>query len=284
MKNIKSFVLLSIILTIGLSTKAQEINFSVGTQFQFSSFNIDGSSVNTDFQPGAGIDLGVNVKLSDQWSINSGVGYAFHQTRNSIGNLSGMENTTDLAGESFRFNYRVSGYSETQKFNSISIPVNFQYETQGHTRFYAKLGASYNILNNVRQESRASQLTTSGFFPRFNGTLTAPAFAGFGTFKNIDFDEQDFELSNSINATIEMGVKETLPNNAFIYFGAFLEYGLNDIKDTPAANGSLTFNSTNPTRFVSNGSFDAQDVSGNNQIDEAKLYYAGVRIRYQFGK
>ncbi|PRP67016.1 hypothetical protein BST86_07840 [Nonlabens agnitus] len=285
MKNfkMKSSVLVgSLFLLTGIISKAQEINFSLGTQFHFSTFDIEGALSDTDIEPGAGLELGIQFKLSEHWSLNSGVGYAFHQARNSSNLLKGSQTTVDSEGEDFTFNYQISGYSETQKFNNVSIPLNVQYEGSGVTRLYVKAGASYNLLSNARQESRASSLTTSGYFPRFNGTLTAPAFAGFGTYNDIQFSEQDFELSNSVNATFEIGIKQLLAHNSAMYFGAFLDYGLNDVVDSPVIDGTLSFNPTSPTDFVSNGSFNASN-GNSRQVEEAKLIFGGIKIRYQFG-
>jgi hypothetical protein len=263
---------------------AQDVHFSLGGQFQFTKLNTDGALTNTSFEPGVGVELGINLSLSDHWSLNTGVGFAAHQARAAISSLTGVQNNAqDLEGENFNFNYRISNYAEVQKFTNLSIPLNVQYESSGHTRFYTRVGASYNVLMNPVQNSKAQRLTTSGYFDRFNATLTAPAFAGFGTYNQIDFAERDLEIKNSINATLEMGVKETLPNNAYLYIGAFVEYGLNDIKEEVTNAGVLSFNSDNPTGFISNGVIAAQNNTGVNYVDEAKLFFAGVRFRYQFG-
>ena len=277
-----SIFLASLFLLTSFISKAQEINFSLGTQLHFSTFDIEGALGDTDIEPGAGLELGVQLKLSEHWSLNTGVGYAFHQARNSSSRLMGSQTTVDSEGENFTFAYQINGYSETQKFNNVSIPLNVQYEGSGATRLYVRAGASYNLMSNARQESRASRLTTSGYFPRFNGTLTAPAFAGFGSYNDIQFSEQDFELSNSVNATFEIGIKQQLANNSAMYFGAFIDYGLNDVVDSPAIDGTLSFNQTNPTGFISNGSFNA-DNGNSRQVEEAKLIFGGIKIRYQFG-
>ncbi|BAO55719.1 hypothetical protein [Nonlabens marinus] len=284
MKTIKLTTLLVLFFGSLSLINAQDINLTLGGQFQFTELNTEGILSNTSVEPGAGLELGVNLSLSENWSLNSGLGYSFQRSRSAISNLSGVQNNAqDLEGENFRFMYQVSGYSEVQEFQNLSIPLNVQFETTGHTRFYVRAGASYNLIMNASQDSQAQRLTTSGFFERFNGTLTAPAFAGFGTYGPIDFAERDVELSNSINATLELGIKETLPNNAFIYFGAFVEYGLNDIKEDAPNAGILSFNSTEPTNFISNGVLHAQNNAGNEYINEAKLFFTGVRIRYQFG-
>lgn len=284
MKTIKLTTLLVLFFGSLSYINAQDINFTLGGQFQFTELITEGVLSNTSFEPGAGLEFGINLSLSENWSLNSGVGYSFHRSRSAISNLSGVQNNAqDPEGEDFRFMYQISGYSEVQEFQNLSIPLNVQFETTGHTRFYVRAGASYNLLMNGSQDSQAQRLTTSGYFERFNGTLTAPAFAGFGTYVPIDFAERDIELSNSINATLELGIKETLPNNAFIYFGAFVEYGVNDIQEEAPDTGILSFNSTDPTNFISNGVLQAQTNTSAEYISEAKLFFTGVRIRYQFG-
>ncbi len=262
---------------------AQDFKVSVGGQLHLSQLNIDSHLVNDGIEPGAGLEVGLNYALSDQWSVNTGVGVAWHQSRTSAARITGSENTQDLEGENFRFDYLINNYNESQKFVALSIPLNLQYESKGHTRFYSRLGASYQILTGVQQQASAQTLTTSGYFDRFNGTLTAPAFAGFGTYRNLDFKQRDFDLNNSINATLELGIKEPM-DQGFLYIGAFVEYGLNDInKNSDTTQGTLSFNSSSPTDFIANGNFQSQDNTGKAIIDSARLFITGIKLRYQFG-
>ncbi len=283
MNNLKTKLLsLSTGLLIAACGMAQDFQITASAQFQLARINVDNSQFNTNTNPGAGVELGFNYKLSDTWSINSGVGVAYQQSQSAVSKVSNSQNAIDLEGEDFRFDYTLSNYTETQQFTTVTIPLTIQFETQGYTRFYTRVGAAYQLLTGVKQDSRAQQLTTSGYFDRFNATLTAPAFAGFGTYNNIEFEQQDFDFKNSINATLELGIKEPMGND-YLYIGGFVEYGLNDIiEDTPGV-GALSFNSNNPTDFLSNGNYASVDRNGQAFVGKARLFFTGVRLRYQFG-
>lgn len=267
-----------------LGVQAQDIFWSVGGQGMVNTMNIDGVEGTTNLGSGAGLMLDVGYKFSDKWSVNTGVGYSTFSNNVGLNQTSGRESTTDIEGENFDFIYQMDRYSEQQRFNTVTIPLTVQYETTGTTRFYARAGASMSLFSGSTQESRAVRLETSGFFPRFNGTLTAPAFAGFGTYNNIDFEEQDLEVDNSFNLIFETGAKQVLENGNAFYVGLFTEIGLNDItSDATAADGLLSYNSSSPTQFISNGVF-AGDVSpGTQAVDQAKLFFVGLRLRYQWG-
>jgi hypothetical protein len=166
----------------------------------------------------------------------------------------------------------------------LSIPVGVQYESDGNqTRWYAKAGASVNIFMSPTSQGSANTLTTSGYFERFNAELTAPRFAGFGTFNDIEFSENDLDIKNSFNAFFEIGIKERFGVDQWIYFGVFVEYGLNDLLES---NGSslIDYNTGAPMDFVNNSSLNASlQSSGNALMEELSLNIIGLRIKYEFG-
>ncbi|MGB3590612.1 MAG: outer membrane beta-barrel protein [Nonlabens sp.] len=277
----------SIIALVGVGTLgcgAQDFTFGVGVQGQLNTLDIDGVAQSSDlgFGSGAGVLVDVGLQLNDNWSIHSGVGYSMLRSRANIGRLAGSEAAVDREGEDFTFMFELSQYVEEQRFNNISIPLAIQYESSGNTRFYARAGGSYNLLTGSKQESRAGRLTTSGFFPRFNGTLTAPAFAGFGSYGEIEFEERDLDLENSINIILESGVKQMLNNGSSIYVGAFAEIGMSDISNDNPKRELLSYNAGNPLKFIGNGTFDS-NTGGIAAVEEAKLLFVGIRLRYQFG-
>jgi len=166
----------------------------------------------------------------------------------------------------------------------LSIPLAAQYESNGdQTRFYGKAGASINIFINPTSEGNASNLSTSGFFESTNAELTAPRFAGFGTFNPIEFNKNDIEINNSINASLELGVKNKTGDNRWIYIGLFAEYGVNDLLDT--TNESLIdYNTNTPLDFINNSSLNSSvQSSGSSFFEEVNLNIIGLRIRYEIG-
>ena len=287
MKNGMKKLLMATALAAGCLTgaQAQEFTLGVGGQVQLSTLDAVGVAVSSDLGQGggAGILVDLGLQFNDHWSLHTGVGYSLFQSRMELGDIRGSEDTVDGEGENFTFNYDLDSYTERQEFGVVSIPLHLQYEGSGSTRFFVRGGASYNIITGATQQGSVGRLETNGFFPRFNGTLTAPAFAGFGTYENLEFGERDLDLDSSINLSLETGVKQMLQSGSSIYVGLFIEHGLNDVSGDDQGGSFLSYNAANPTAFINNGVFDS-NVQGNRPaVDEARLFYAGVRLRYQWG-
>ncbi|MFT6096568.1 MAG: hypothetical protein ACJAXY_002126 [Nonlabens sp.] len=281
-----SLVTLVVSLSGMYSASAQEVwKASAGAQLSFMQLNSsDGIGSESSFDSGAGINLGISYSLNKSWSIHSGVGLSYMQASNSISSYNDRSDAVDVEGESFEFRYALDRYSENQQSMLLSIPVGVQYESFGNqTRWYAKAGASVNIFMSPTSQGSANTLITSGYYERFNGELTEPRFAGFGTFNNIEFGENDLDINNSFNAFFEIGIKEKFGVDQWVYFGVFVEYGLNDILEN---NGSslIDYNTNAPMDFINNSSLNASlQSSGNALMDKLSMNIIGLRIKYEFG-
>lgn len=266
------------------STQAQsDWKVSTGAQLSFAELNAENDNLNSNVEFGGGLLLGISYGLNDNWSIHSGVGLSYLKTSNSFSSYQDAVNATDMENEDFEFRYRLERYSEEQQSTLLSIPVAIQYESGGvQTRFYSKVGASVNLFLGATSQGEADQLITSGYFERFNAELTVPRFAGFGTFNDIEFSENDVDIKNSFNAFLEIGIKENV-GSGWMYFGVFAEYGLNNLLENN--NSSLIeYNQNTPLDFINNSSLNASNqISGNKLFDEVTLNMAGLRIRYEFG-
>lgn len=283
---LKSVALMSVALLASNFSEAQsDLKFSVGSQFHFSQIQLESSKFENSIEPGAGVTAGISLGLNEHFSIHSGAGLNYYQSRNSIGTYSSFQDATDISGENFEFRYTANNYSEVQKLTAVTIPLAFQFETIGTVRFYAKLGVEANFFINEKSESRATSLTTTGFFPRFNAVLDAPRFAGFGTYVNQEFNESDLELENSYNATLELGVKQMYSSGSALYVGAFFKYGVNDISNPAGSDGLISFDSQNPIDFRSTSVLNAVDRvqgSATGFTSQANLHVFGLAFRYEF--
>jgi outer membrane protein W len=284
-KRVLRLSLLSMALTFMCSSFAQsDWKASVGAQLYFAELKAENGLLDTDYNPGVGVNLGIAYALNENWSINSGLGLSYIETSTSIGNYSDQVDAVDMEGENFEFRYRLDQYSEYQKSMMLSIPIAVQYETKGNqTRFYSKIGASVNLFLDAKSQGEANTLITSGYYERFNAELTVPRFAGFGTFENIEFSERDLEINNSFNAFLEVGVKENFGAGRWIYFGLFAEYGLNDLLENKGTS-LIDYNTNMPTDFINNSSLNAsRQTNGAAFFDKVTLNIIGLRVKYEFG-
>ncbi len=266
-----------------LGYSQQEWKASIGGQFSFSELKVsDNQFISSGSRPSIGLNLGISRALNQSWSIHSGIDVSYVQTGTSILNYSDSVAAVDMEGEDFEFRYQLKEYSEQQESMLLSIPIALQYESNGsQTRFYSKLGASVNVFINPTTEGSASNLTTSGYFERFNGVLTAPRFAGFGTFDEIEFAESDLDIKNSFNVFLEIGIKENF-ESGWVYLGFFAEYGLNNLLESN--NSSLIeYNQNRPLDFINNSSLNSSRGTNNPPLfDKLNLNVIGLRIKYEF--
>jgi len=255
---------------------------SLGVQASLTELRSSEAIIENNQSSGGALNLGVGYTLSDSWSLHSGVGIGYLKNNASLVNYSDIQNAVDLEGEAFEFRYNLSGYSENQRYTVASIPLAVQYETNGTTRFYARAGASYNIFLTSEAKSRANSLITTGFFENLNAELEAPRFAGFGTFEDISFAEQDIDIKNAVNAILELGIKQRVDAKNWLYLGFFVETGLNNLLKL---NGEslLQYERENPTEFRVNPSLNATNQdSGHGLLKDAKFRSLGLKFWYSF--
>jgi len=255
---------------------------SIGVQSSFTELRSYSALIENDQSLSGALNLGIAYALNDSWSIHSGVGLRSLNNDVSLPDYSGVQNAVDLEGEAFEFRYTLNGYSEDQHYTVISIPFAVQYETTGKTRFYARTGVSYNIFTAGKAEARANSITTTGYFEQINAELEGPKFAGFGTFEDIEFAKQDIDINNAVNVTLEFGIKERLAEKHWLYFGFFVETGLNNLI-TSNGESLLQYNRESPVNFRVNPSLNATNQnSGNALIKNAKFRNFGLKLWYSF--
>ncbi|NEV94006.1 hypothetical protein G3567_07585 [Psychroflexus sp. YR1-1] len=262
-----------------------DFSLSVGTQFQFSNIQLESSQFENHAETGLGVVAGISLGLNESFSLHSGIALNYFESRHSVDRYSGFEDAIDISDEAFEFRYTANYYSEQQDLTAISIPLTVQYETSGVIRFYARLGVEANFFISQEFSSRASGLTTTGFFPRFNAVLDSPRFAGFGTFDNQEFVGSELDVKNSYNATAELGVKQLYASGNALYIGVYYKHGMNDISSPGGSDGLLSFDPQNPTEFRSTSVLNAIGNPPNASqglTDNARLHMFGVALRYEF--
>ena len=107
---------------------------------------------------------------------------------------------------------------------------------------------------------------------------------GFGTFtdRNIS-DEVKFKMAFILSA--ELGMKWTLKEGLYLYTGAFIDYGLNDILNEDKNKRLVEYNADSPRDFILNGALVSQYSNGNKAetfIDKITPMAAGIKIRLAF--
>jgi len=196
----------------------------------------------------------------------------------------------------------VNGYEEKQRSAMMQIPLMLQFQTDrtdSRRQFFAAAGAKAGFPINGKYRNKAS-LSNAGYYEYENSLYDTQQFMGFGDFPNRKSNGGiDFKTAFFLSA--EAGVKWKLNDKFSLYAGAYLDFGLNNIKapqnvdDLPSI---VAYNRANPPAFAVNSIVQSQ-YSQNGARRQAfipgrttglesstgniKPIAAGIKIRLAFG-
>ena len=237
----------------------------------------------SDMNTGVTSGVGYLYNFKKKWGISSGVALQYLEGGLSGITLNDNYNAIDSEGEEFEFRYTITNYSEMQKLYFINVPIKLQFETEGITRFYASGGVKIGFLIDSKYELSGRNLSTSGYYSQYDVELKKPEFAGFGDFGVINKSGSDLDLKTNIVLSFESGAKFMLEYNKAFYIGAFIDYGLTNIKADKSDKNLLAYNSKNPTDFKNNSLLVSRNSQNAiNYVEEIKTLAFGFKMRYAF--
>jgi len=162
---------------------------------------------------GGGFGLGYAFFFNQNFGILTGGELAFYNTTMKVNGLRDY-----VIDESVANNYyTISGYEESQRMQSVNIPLSFQYQTGETHKFYASLGFKLGI-----PLSGSYEVTNGKAIPN---RTTQPSL-------DLTSAKKDLEFDLSYMGTFEAGVKWRLSRAFSLYTGAYAEYGFNDLVST----------------------------------------------------
>lgn len=228
----KIFVLA--VLLIGSALTAQETKSELNASIGYGISSLDYTLLEGKLEKGNGpnVQLAYFHYLSPKLAVGTGV--AFHAYRSDVnaGVLNGAHTAIDADGESFEYRYTLRGFSEKQYVNYLQVPLLLRLET-GHTntRLYMSAGAKAGFALTSEYRTKADNITTSGHYPQYNATLNGPTFAGFGDLGPVDAQRQDLALKMAFSMAMEVGAKQRFNHGHWLYLGAYVDIGLNDLRE-----------------------------------------------------
>jgi Outer membrane protein beta-barrel domain len=269
--SIASMALTGLWLACPTSLFAQGSELSVSVGGAASSLNYDG--VGADIKDGIGFNAGLDYAyyFSQNFGIATGAEYQRMSAEfDGKGTLSGAYDAVDYEQEAFQFRYNMGQVKEEQKVGFINIPLVFVYRDSKNS-FYIRAGAKVG-LPVTSKFSGTRNLTTSGYYPQYNGELFDPEFMGFGSFGKVSTSGSSIDLKPSYMATLELGIIEEIGGNNF-YAGFYCDYGLNNIAG----------DKSHPVEYTvqqSGAGFKYNSILNSDFTDDVKTLSFGVKLRY----
>ncbi len=229
---------------------------------------------------GGSLGIGYTFFINNQFGIGTGVEANFYQSEYSNNALLGNYREIDPnhLSEYFRLNYAYNEvYKEKQNALFVQIPLMFQFQTEGHHKFYVAAGGRVGIPVNTKFKTDASALTVSGFYS--NEAATYENLPNHG-FKSYDTPKADGRLSlkTAYMASLELGMKWALNDNFNLYTGVYGDYGLNDIQKVKDK-GTVTYHHVPDPDYLT---FD-NSVTATTAVKKVIPMTFGVKLRMTFG-
>ncbi|MDR3235407.1 MAG: hypothetical protein LBT48_01600 [Prevotellaceae bacterium] len=253
------------------------------TRHQFSIDAAGGLSTLSYHKPAAGengtgfggsFGVGYTFFFSENFGVHIGAAAALIQSNYELRTV-----TEAYPTDGFQYNYTAENYHETRQAIFLNIPLMLRFESGW---FYASAGVKAGIPLHAGYKNEVGNLRAFGYYPEADLTLYDPAFMGFGRFTDIS-NKGDLELTPAFFAAVEAGVKWTLSAKLSLYTGLYLDYGVNNIRNTPPQEQKLIpYNSTAPSDYRPN-SVLTSSVNGASLADKITPLAAGIKIGVAFG-
>jgi outer membrane protein OmpA-like peptidoglycan-associated protein len=204
---------------------------------------------------GGSFGLGYTFFFHHKWGVHTGAEIALYNTTYSLPFLKdsdmgriGFDNLTPgWTGEDEIIDYHVeiSSFTEKQRQYSINIPLMLQFNTpfsksKNRHQFFAMAGAKFGIPIQSTYNTSGTIYTwyhdhkTNQEFRPNPMDYGLPSLESLGCFFNRPYSEKkqnnDFKLSGLASA--ELGVRWKLNQRLWLYTGAYIDYGFNNIQKT----------------------------------------------------
>ena len=170
--------------------------------------------------------------VNSQWGIHTGVGFGLYNAMADLNNLQKpviSSNQIDADKEKFNLHTTLNSYDEVQKALYLNIPVMGVFQKPaGNSLLYGMGGIKLGIPINGKFESKNATLENRAYYTDLENWAEVQKFAGYGTFKNKNFDG-DIDLGFCLFFALEGGMKWRIGDNLFLYAGLYFDYGLNNV-------------------------------------------------------
>jgi hypothetical protein len=227
---------------------------------------------------GGGAGFGYTFNLNSNWGITLGAEIEIYGSKATYGALSGeYEYGTAGTWEHLRFHYSVSGYEEQQRITQSSIPVMLQFKTSsgGTACFYIAGGVKIGSPLSAKATITSGRATTSGEFSYEQVEYSDLAEYGFVDNLPLAETKSKIALGASVALALESGVRFPLSSNIALYTGAFLDYGLNDIRSATDKH-VIGYQTGTPSVFEHNS------ILNSVRTDKVNIFSAGLKIKIAF--
>ena len=273
--------------TVGQLYAQKRHEFSISTGGGVSKLNFLEIAGERNFGFSGNFGLGYHFFFTQEFGIGTGAELALYNTQFKMNEYDVNSMAADIDGDDFEFRSTISGYSENQSIMLLKIPLMLQVQSGGSQQFYMAAGGKVGFPLSGKYKSTISSLYNSGYYEHENALYDSQEFLGFGKFTNKKY-EGDLSYKMSFFVSIEAGLKSQIGEKTYLYFGAYLDYGINNIIDAPTEPSPFAeYNADNKPPFRVNSVLISQYGLGNDTspqlfADKVKPMAVGLKLRLAF--
>jgi hypothetical protein len=175
------------------------------------------------------------------------------------------------------FYYKMNNYIEEQSIACLSIPMMLQYSMplSGTKKFYVSGGFKFSLPINAKATIFPGTVTTRGYRNFENQTYDIERY-GFVTNKQFASSTNDIDVRVFLSMSLETGVRFCLTDKILLYTGAYLDYGLNNIRSTKNKE-LLNYRELTPPELK------LASVLNTSHINKVKTLGVGLKVKVSFG-
>lgn len=172
-----------------------------------------GSLTKAESSPATSISalLEIGYSLSPNLDFSSGAGFIIYNSSINLGAYTTSYDTTDSENEAYKRHIDGNGISETQKITFLTIPVmmNISIPVTEKFGFYIRPGIKMLLHLNSAYDNSGT-FNYSGYYPKYNVTISDVPFEGFETAANnigsgeLLINPLNFELYTSAGAEFSL--------------------------------------------------------------------------------
>jgi hypothetical protein len=243
-------------------------------------YSLDNSGSKTDGTGGISglIGIAYTWNISNYFGIVTGMELSSYGAKTTYDAISGEKRYSDGFVHHSTFNYLMNNYIEEQSVTILSIPLMLQYSVplEDDKKFYMLGGFRLGLPINSEAAIFPGTVSTWGYFSYENRTYTDLPKLGYVSSNKPGSITNDIDMDISLIASFETGVRFVLTPNILLYIGAYIDYGLNNIRST-SAKDLLNYQETEPSVFKYVSALNTSHV---NQV---KIFGAGLKVKIAFG-
>lgn len=263
-------LILGLVLLFSSAAYAQEdghyFYLNAGGGFHNLSYDLNNGSEKG--MAGYSFNGGYSYYFNSRWGLQTGLGLRTFRPQSTL-NYNTVNPLVDEDGENYDFRTNYSNWKEKQQLLFLDIPLGLQYRfgSNEKLRFQAGAGIKVSFPVSTKYQTNGGTIVTSGYYSQWNVELKDLPRHGFTTIT--DLPKGDVSLKPSYGGFAELGTLYRLTNRLDLYFGGYLDYGINKVSK-----------SSDKPLYQPEGVYNG--VLASNQVNGAKLISFGLKLGVQW--